>query len=109
MKRKEKKYNNPLVKTTFRRKKDNGYILVVDGMKWVLEHKKVMEAYIGRALKEGETIHHISGDKMDNRIENLMLFPNQKEHKAFENKIRQFGMTTPILKQISERFKEYGK
>ena len=48
--------------------------------KTVPEQILIMEKHLGRFLNKKEVVHHINLNKLDNRIENLMLFPNKSEH-----------------------------
>lgn len=43
-------------------------------------HRAAVEQDIGRRLTSQEVVHHINRDRTDNRIENLMLMPNQAAH-----------------------------
>lgn len=40
---------------------------------YVLEHRIVMENYLGRLLDENEVVHHLNDNKKHNNIENLEL------------------------------------
>lgn len=39
----------------------------------VLMHRHIMEEHIGRPLERDEVVHHINGDPLDNRLENLCI------------------------------------
>ena len=43
------------------------------GYRCIREHLFVMECYLERGLARGEIVHHIDGDKKNNKIENLFL------------------------------------
>ena len=51
---------------------------------YIREHRLVMEKYLNRYLKPSEHCHHINRIKLDNRIQNLMIFNSNSAHKRFE-------------------------
>lgn len=58
----------------------NDYKRVKVKNEWVLEHRNIMEQFLGRKLTINEIVHHINGDKHDNRIENLMVVSPSKHN-----------------------------
>jgi hypothetical protein len=76
---------------------DDGYVLVYlpthpyarsPRRKYVLEHRLVMEKHLGRYLAPCEVVHHKDGDKQNNSLDNLELYPSNGCHLAEELKGR---------------------
>jgi hypothetical protein len=68
---------------------DEGYVMILrpnhprhQSNGYVREHILVMEAFLGRPLKQKETVHHKNGNRQDNRIENLQRFDSHSDHMA---------------------------
>ena len=46
------------------------------------EHRLVIEKTVGRILNSWETVHHISNNKLDNRLDNLFVCSRSEHDRA---------------------------
>jgi hypothetical protein len=72
------------------------------GGRYVPEHILVWEQTNNRQLPEGWCIHHLNGNKTDNRPENLLALPNSKHEKyipALKKRIRELEAKVKLLER----------
>ena len=74
-----------------------GYVTIKTPRGIIHEHRWVMEGHLGRELIPGESVHHINGDRSDNRLENL-------EHWASYHPAGQ--RTVDLVKYVVEHHRE---
>jgi hypothetical protein len=48
--------------------------------RWKYEHRDLIERFLCRRLSEGEHVHHINEDTLDNRLENLQVLSASEHH-----------------------------
>jgi len=63
---------------------------------YVMEHRLLVAIAMGRSLSRSECVHHVNHDATDNRLENLMLFASNADHKRHE-----YGQAIKPLWQLS--------
>jgi len=72
---------------------------------WRMEHRYKVEKYINRKLRKEEIIHHIDGNKLNNKLNNLYIFPKKGLHSAFEFLLRYNIVSRTTLKSNLKKWK----
>ena len=77
--------------------KQNGYVLINNWDSpnhgkngYSPEHRVIIEKQLGRSLKTSEIIHHLNGERDDNRLENLLYCETHKIHGKIHGDMERF-------------------
>lgn len=97
-------YNQKYIKTEFGNAtlRDNGYYRITsrkEGNHGIDLHKVIWESFYGIPVPKGYNIHHLNGNKTDNRIQNLQCVEailHTKYHNRFKD-MAQYGDLKPKL------------
>lgn len=108
------KYNlsNAMKNSNSHYNKSVGSISIYKGYRWIkvkihlwqVEHRYLVEKYIGRKLKKTEIVHHIDGNGLNNKLRNLYLF--KKNYHTYFTALVNIGIINRfILKSNLKEFK----
>ena len=79
----------------------NGYLRYCDSD--YLVHRRVMEKKLGRRLRKGEIVHHVNGDRLDNRPENLQVLTAKEHYKKHVVPILQERREARIIENLTPK------
>lgn len=90
-----------------RRKDGEGYVMLrrpkhpmAQSNGYVYEHRLVMAEHLGRLLEQCEEVHHINGNREDNRPENLIVIKSGKHQKLHADHRREVWELRKRVEQL---------
>lgn len=65
-------------------------------------HRVAAEKKLGRKLKDGEVVHHMDFNVMNNEPANLMVFKSKADHSKYHANLNRFFISGEISEPIEE-------
>jgi hypothetical protein len=69
----------------------------------ILQHRRIIQSYLGRKLETWEDVHHLDGNKSNNEISNLQVLSHGK-HSCVSN-IERIRKGKGVLRKIKGKYK----
>ena len=85
---------------------EHGYLRYLDSN--YLVHRRVMEKKLGHRLVRGEIVHHINGNKLDNRPENLEVITAKEHYKRHVVPILEERRQAQIIEKLTPQLEAQG-
>lgn len=85
--------------------KDGYRFIKINDKFWQAEHRYNVEKFINRRLKKKEMIHHIDGNRSNNKLNNLYLFINRGMHTYLESLIRNKIIDRFVIKSNLDQYR----
>ncbi len=113
-----RKHGDPLKRRTHTKRFSGKRLLSKEGYVWiylpehhlankmgyVIEHRMIMEEMLGRPIRKNENVHHLNGNKQDNRPENLELWV--KDQPCGQRREDLVNWAKEILRKYEKEIKE---